>query len=64
MMKKYVISKSKNEFIPWKKNKNVLSMWKLTLGYGTTTMAHDPHLHDCHIGTSPNMSSHAMASMG
>jgi hypothetical protein len=48
------------------KKKFVLSMWKLTLGYGTTTIAHDPHLHNCHIGTSPNMSwdeEHAMLTL-
>jgi hypothetical protein len=59
MMKIYIISKLKNEFILWKKKKKfVLSMWKLTLGYSTTTIAHDPRLHNCHKGTSPNMSCH------
>jgi len=32
-MKEYIISKLKNEFIFGKKN-FILSMWKLTVGYG------------------------------
>jgi hypothetical protein len=38
MMEKYVISKLKNEFIFENKELFILSMWKLTLGYGSTYM--------------------------